>query len=175
MERIKLLEKEQVSENVQDTLDNISHGARTINIFKAMANSSAVLNMFAGIAGALKEASIPAEISERIAVRLAIINNCEYCLAAHSYAASKVLPHEEVLAARVGKSADAKAQTALLFAESVMKNAGHVSDEEFQSMREAGFTDGEILEVVAIVSLNFFTNAINGVSQTKVDFPKPKE
>lgn len=175
MNNINLLEKEQLSKEIQETLNEITKGARVINIFKVMSNSLATLKTFLGITSALKTSTIPADISERIALRLAVLNGCNYCLAAHSYSASKILSHEEILNARAGKSCGEKANVALIFAESVMKNAGKVSDEELEKVKKAGFTNGEILEIVTIVTLNFFTNAVNNISHTKVDFPKPVE
>lgn len=176
MDRIKLISNEEASKSAKEVLDKItSGGGRVINIFKAMANSAAVLKSFFGFKKALDEKTLSEENSERIGIRLAVLNCCEYCLAAHSYSASKILSNEEIILAREAKSSDAKAQAVLEFADSVMKNAGRVSDDEFNKIKSAGFSDGEILEIVAVVSLNFFTNAINSVAHTKVDFPKPKE
>lgn len=176
MDRIKLLSNDEASSSAKEVLDKItSGGARVINIFKVMANSPAVLKSFFAFKKALDEKTLSEDIVERIGIRLAVLNGCEYCLAAHSYSASAILSHEEILLARQAKSTDDKAQVALEFADSVMKNAGRVSDDEFNKIKSKGFSDGEILEIVAVVSLNFFTNAINSVSHTKVDFPKPKE
>jgi len=173
MERIKLLEKEQASESSQKTLDALTQGGKIINIFKAMANSPAVIKTFLGISGALAEKTLDTKIVESIGLQIAYLNGCEYCQAAHSYLAKGVLSEDEISDARKGKSSDAKTQAALDFAGSVMKNAGKVSDDEFTKIKKAGFSDGEILEIVTVVTLNFFTNAINNVSQTRVDFPKP--
>lgn len=176
MERIKLLSAGEASESANKVLENISSGGRRIiNIFKVMANSSAVIKTFLGIHKALEEKTLGEDIAERIAIMLSIMNGCEYCLAAHSYSGARVLSEDELLLARNGKSSDSKVQVALNFAASVMKNAGKVSDEEFEAAKNVGFTDGELLEIVAVVSLNFFTNAINSVAHTKVDFPKPKD
>lgn len=175
MERIKLLSKEQASGSAQKALDSLTNGGKIINIFKAMANSAAVLKSYAGIAGALAEKTLDNTIAEKIALLIAKINGCEYCNAAHSYLAKDVLSQDEISQARQGKSDNKKVQSALDFAAAVMKKAGKVSDEELAKVKEAGFSDGEILEIIAIVALNFFTNAINNVTQTPVDFPKPKE
>lgn len=176
MERIKLLTEETAAEGAKPILlDFKAKMGKVINIFKAMGNSSAVLKTYVGITGALQNSTIDGATSERIAIRMAVLNGCDYCFAAHSYLGSQVLSKEEVIASREGKSSDKKAEAALKFAELVMKKAGKVSDEEFEEVRNAGYTDAEILEIVTNVSLNFFTNAINNVSQTKVDFPKPKD
>lgn len=175
MQRIKLIEKEKVSENIRKTLDEITQGARVINIFKVMVNSAAALKSFLGVSKALSEKKLDSAIAERIGIQLAVMNGCEYCLAAHSYTGGRVLSPEEVLSSRDGKSADPKAQAALDFAAAVMKKAGKVSDEEFDKIKKAGFSDEEILDIVTVVSINFFTNAINNVAHTPVDFPKPKD
>ena len=53
-----------------------------------------------------------------------------------------------------------------------MKKSGNISDEDFVKIKSAGYSDAEILEIGAVVAQNFFTNVINNISQTKVDFPK---
>lgn len=176
MDRIKLLNIDEAPEKSKELLEPIkADGRRILNIQKVMANSPAALGTFFGVQHALKDKTLDLGITERIAVRLAVLNGCEYCLAAHSYSGGKILSEDEVLAARQGKSSDAKAQAALDFAELVMKKAGKVSDEEFAAAKDAGLSDTELLDIVTVVALNFFTNAVNGVAQTKVDFPKPKE
>jgi len=61
---------------------------------------------------------------------------------------------------------------ALHFAQQLVQNQGHVSDEEVAKVRQAGYGDAEIAEIVGHVALNVFTNYFNTVAQTEVDFPK---
>lgn len=176
MERIKLLTKEQAPEKAKDSLEAINQQFGKIpNIFKMMANSSAVIKTYLAMNDALSEKMLDDKIAERIAVQIAAQNGCEYCSAAHSFIASKIISEEEIKKSREAKSEDSKVQAALEFAGSVMKNAGKVSDEELEKVKNAGYSEGEILEIIAVVALNFFTNALNNVAQTPVDFPKPKE
>lgn len=176
MERINLLTKDKAPEKAQAGLEKITQMFGKIpNIFKVMANSPATLNAFLGIASGLGEQKLDGATAERISLRVAALDGCEYCMAAHSYSASQILSDEEIKLNREGKSSDTKAQAALEFAGSVLKNAGKVSDEEFENIKKAGYSDEEILEIVANVTINFFTNTINNVAHTKVDFPKPKE
>lgn len=176
MERIKLLNKDSAPEGSKGLLTDIEQKmGKVINIFKVMANSPAVLKTYFAIDNALSEKTLDTPIAERIALAIASVNGCEYCSAAHSYLAKGVLSEDEIANARQGKSNDEKAQAAMDFAVAVMKNAGKVSDEELEKVKKAGFSDAEILEIIAVVTVNFFTNAINNVSNTPVDFPKPKE
>lgn len=173
MERIKLLTKEQASESSQKVLEKLAQGGKIINIFKIMANSPAVLKVYTGMNSALSEKTLDFKIVEKINLSISNINGCEYCNAAHSYLAKDVISAEEISNSRVGKSSDEKAQAAINFAMAVLKNVGKVSDEELQKVKSAGFSDGEILEIIAVVALNFLTNSINNVAHTPVDFPKP--
>ena len=175
MTRINLLTQETAPDGSKEILNDFQQKmGKVINIFKVMANSPAVLKTYIGIDNALSEKTLDAKIAERIGLVVASVNGCEYCTAAHSYLAKNVLSDEEISNAWNGKSNDEKAQAALDFAVAVMKNAGKVSDDELEKVKKAGFSDGEILEIVAVVTLNFFTNAINNVAQTTVDFPRVK-
>jgi uncharacterized peroxidase-related enzyme len=176
MTRINLLTAETAPEGSKEILNGFQQKmGKVINIFKVMANAPAALKAYLGISGALEEKVLDNAIAERIGLALASVNGCEYCTSAHSYLAKGALSDEEIVNARKGKSDDAKAQAALDFAVTVMKNAGKVSDEELEKVKNTGFTNGEILEIIVVVTLNFFTNAINNVAQTTVDFPKIKE
>lgn len=174
MDRIKLLTSDTAPEGSKETLKDIQEkNGKVINIFKAMANSPAALKTYFAINKALGEKVLDNANAERIAIRLAILNGCEYCNAAHSYLAKAVLSEDEIKSAREGKSSDAKAQAVLDFTQAVMQKAGRVSDDEFEKAKNAGLSDNEIMDIVAVVALNFFTNAVNNVAQTRVDFPKP--
>lgn len=176
MDRIKLLNIDEAPEGSKETLKDVqAKMGKVINIFKAMANSPAALKTYFGINKALSDKVLDNANAERIAIRLAKLNGCEYCNAAHSYLAKDTLSAEEINSAREGKSSDKKAQAVLDFAQAIMKKSGKVGDDEFENARKAGLSDTEILDIVAIVSLNFFTNAVNNVAQTRVDFPKPQE
>lgn len=176
MSRINLLTLETAPEGSKEILSGFQQKmGKVINIFKVMANAPAALKTYLGIHSALEEKFLDNVNVERIGLALASVNGCEYCTAAHSYLAKGALSEEEIANARKGKSSDEKAQAALDFAVAVMKTAGKVSDDELAKVKAAGFSEREILEIVAVITLNFFTNVINNVAQTPVDFPKIKE
>jgi alkylhydroperoxidase family enzyme len=101
------------------------------------------------------------------------VNRCDYCLSAHSYLGlnlAKITP-DEVALNRKGESGDAKADAAVRFAAKVVRDRGHVSDADIQAVRDAGFNDGRIVEIIAVVAENVFTNLLNVVAETDIDFP----
>jgi alkylhydroperoxidase family enzyme len=76
-----------------------------------------------------------------------------------------------MMAARRGEAADLRAAAAIDFAIEVSIQRGHVSDEDFARVRAAGFTDAQILEIVGTVLLITFTNYVNHIANTQIDFP----
>lgn len=175
--RIKLLNQSECSEESQQLLNQVQQKFGSIpNIFKMMAHSPAVLKSYLAFSSALSEGKLCAQIQERIALLIAQENDCEYCLAAHSTLGKNAgLSEEEIMHARQAKSEDSKALAALRFAKSVFLYSGEVEDSELEAVRQAGFSEEEILEIIAAVSLNVLTNSLNNVAETKLDFPRAKE
>ncbi len=143
------------------------------NMFRIIANSPQTLEGYLALNGALGKGSLTAQTRERIALAVAEINGCSYCLAAHSYLGSNLarLSAAEIEANRRGTSGDAKAAIAVAFAASIARNRGQVSDSDLQAVRSAGYSDAEIVEIVGHVALNTLTNYINEVLGTEIDFP----
>ena len=81
------------------------------------------------------------------------------------------LPENEILANRQGASLDPKADAAVKFAVNVANARGHVSTEAVETVKAAGFSDAQVLEIVLHVALNTLTNYVNEVAQTEIDFP----
>lgn len=146
------------------------------NMFRLISNSPQTLEGYLGLNGALGNGSVDAPTRERIALAVAEINGCGYCLAAHNYLGTNLakLSAEEIEANRRGSSGDAKAAAAVGFAVKITKKRGQVSDTDVQAARDAGYSDAEILEIVGHVALNTLTNYINEVLGTEIDFPTVK-
>src|SRR5207245_2345513 len=100
-------------------------------------------------------------------------NGCDYCLAAHSTIGKMVgLTAEQIHDSRLGTAIDPKADALIRFAVKVVQTHGQVSDADLDEVREAGFGDAVIAEVIGHVALSIFTNYFNNVAQTDVDFPR---
>lgn len=143
------------------------------NMFRTIAQSPAALEGYLGLNAALGKGSLAPATRERIALAVAEINGCGYCLAAHSYLAKNLakLSDAEILANRGGGSTDPKADAAVRFAALIVHARGQVSDADLGAVRDAGYSDGEILEIVLHVALNTLTNYVNEVARTDIDFP----
>nr|HEX4315790.1 carboxymuconolactone decarboxylase family protein [Kofleriaceae bacterium] len=157
----------------QPLLDAVDKQLGTVpNLFRLVGASPAALQGFLGLNGALGKA-LDLKTRERIALAVAQINGCDYCLSAHSYLALDLakLDAGEVARARAGGSADAKANAAVAFAATVTRDRGKVGDAELAAVRAAGYSDAQIVEIVAVVAENVFTNFLNIVADTDIDFP----
>ena len=143
------------------------------NLFRTLANSPAALQGYLGLNAALSKGKLSAATRERIALTVAEINGCGYCLAAHTYIGKNLvkLDDREIDASRGASSGDPKAAAALRFAAKVVHARGHVSDEDVAEVKHAGYDDAEVLEIVAHVALNTLTNYVGEVAKTDIDFP----
>lgn len=145
----------------------------TPNLFLTLAHSPAALDGLLGLSGALSKGMLDSATRERIALAVAEINGCGYCLAAHTYIGRNLakLSEGEIAANRDGRSLDARADAAVRFAARVVQARGHVGDADLAAVRAAGFDDAAIIEIVLHVALNTLTNYVNEVAGTDVDFP----
>lgn len=173
MSRLAIPPRDEVPEASKLALDAVHEQLGVVpNLFRLVANSPVALNAFTSFRGIL-DGALDAKTRERIALAVAQVNGCTYCLSAHSYIAlnmAKLAP-EEIALNRKGASADVKANAAVAFAAKVVRERGHVGDADIAAVREAGFTDAQLVEIVALVVLNSFTNFLNEVAETEIDFP----
>lgn len=142
------------------------------NMFATAGQAPAALTAMNGFFVALAKGTLGGKIGERVAIAIANENGCEYCLSAHTALGQlHGVDAADLAAAKRGRSVDAKAQAAITLALAILHSKGRVSDAVLADARSAGLGDGEVVEVVAHVALNIFTNYLNNLAGTEVDFP----
>lgn len=143
------------------------------NLFRVLGNSPAALEGYLGLSGALNKGALDAKTRARIAIRVAELNGCTYCLSAHTYLGKQLnkLDDAELAANREGHSSDQSAEAALQLASEIVRARGHIPDSALAAARAAGLDDAQLIEVVLHVALNTLTNYVNTVAATEVDFP----
>ena len=173
MSRLPLIDPANTTADRQQLLGEIRGAFGAVpNMFRTVAHSPAALRSMWGAFGALGQGSIPALLGEKIAVAVANRNDCHYCLAAHTVLGKKAGASEaEMAAAQVGHASDPATAAALTFALKVVEQRGHVNAADVAALRSAGYSDEQIVDIVAHVALNLFTNYINVVFDVAVDFP----
>lgn len=173
MSRINAVNHENADGKAKELLDAVKAKIGFApNMMKTMAQSPTVLEAYLNFNETLGT-TLNAELREQIAVLTAQKNGCGYCLSAHTAIGKSVgLSDEAVSAARQANSADTKTDAALKFAKTILEKHGAVSDADLETVKNVGFTEGEIAEITANVALNIFTNYFNEIAQTEIDFPK---
>ena len=145
----------------------------TPNIIRTIANAPAALKAYFAINEALTGGRFGTKTREAFALAVAGANACEYCASAHT-ALSKSLKVDDIEIDRRlnGHSSDPALDAALVFARKIVEKRGFVSDDDIGTVRAAGHDDGAIAEIVANVVANIFTNYVNHIAQTEIDFPR---
>jgi uncharacterized peroxidase-related enzyme len=171
--RINIPAREDAPEKSQPLFDAVEKQLGVVpNLFRLIGNSPAALEGYLGLNGSLAR-TLDAKTRERIALAIAQANGCDYCLSAHAYLGLNLakIDDAEVALNRAGHSGDAKADAAVVFARRVLDTRGRVSDADLAAVRLAGFTEAQVIEIVAAVALNLLTNYVNNVADTDIDFP----
>jgi uncharacterized peroxidase-related enzyme len=174
MSRIKPIDQNTSNDGVRKNLDAVHKRLGVVpNMVRTIAQSPRALDGYLGLSGSLSHGVLPVQLQEQIALTVAEMNACDYCLSAHSALGRAAgLSDAELEASRTGRAPDPKAAAVLQFARAVVERRGGVSDSDLARVRAAGLSDTEIVEVIAHVALNVFTNYLNRAADTEVDFPR---
>ena len=173
MPRIQAITVENAEGETADILGGVKKKMGMIpNLVATMANSPAVANAYLAFSGAIGKGKLPGAVRERIALTTGQANECNYCLSAHTLMGKGAgLSDDEIVSARQGTAGDEKVAAAVEFARKLSDHRGNVTDEDLAAVRDAGYGDGEVAEIVANVALNLFTNYFNHVADPEIDFP----
>lgn len=174
MTRLQAVDPATATGTQKEVLDQVAKKfGRIPNIFALMANSPAAVKAYLSFNDALAAGSLDAKVRELIAIACAETHSCEYCLSAHmAIGKSAGLTDNELKKAQQIQSDDPKADAALTFVRNLLLRRADLPDSDIDALRTAGFTDGEIAEIIATVSINIYTNYFNITAQTELDFPK---
>ena len=173
MQRLNSVNPENAQGRTKELLDTVQQAfGVTPNVAKVMANSPAVLESFLSFSQAMGQSELGEKLHNQVKLSTSESNSCDYCTSLLSAVGpSAGLSADDILAGRTTSAKDHRTDAALKFAEAVLENRGKVSDEQLDSVREAGFSDAEIVEIVTSVVLGCFTNFLNNVADTDLDIP----
>ena len=158
------------SEIMQNTKNKIG---MVPNMYELMANNPALLDAYGAAYNTFRANSgfTPPE-QEVVFLSVAYENNCEYCMAAHSFVGDKMtnVPTEVIDAIRNNtKISDTKYSALSLFTRAMTAKSGNPSQEDIDNFLAAGYTENHILGVIAGVGVKTMSNYFNHVFNTPVD------
>jgi uncharacterized peroxidase-related enzyme len=173
MSRIPAIDPTTATGHVKELLDGVQKGLGvTPNLFRVAAQSPAALEALVTLFGAVAKTRFNARGREAIALAVSEIDACDYCLSAHSALGKGAgLTDDAIDKARAATSDDPRLAAALRLARVVTERRGRIGEAELAEARKAGLSDAELVDVVANVALTTFTNYLNEVAGTEIDFP----
>ncbi len=174
MSRINPVERTTTNNAVRKNFDGIEkHLGVVPNMMRTMAQSPSVLEAYLGFGAALRRGGLSSALQEQIALAVAEVNECDYCLSAHTALGTAAgLSSDQLVASREGRDSNPRSAAALTFARAILERRGAVTNQELERVRAAGLSDADIVEIIAHVGLNVFTNYFNRAAETDIDFPK---
>lgn len=176
MPRIQPLSDDQATGQAAELFSAITQKVGMVpNLYRTLGQAPSVLAGLLQLGETLDGGSLSAPVKEQIALRVANRNGCGYCESAHTAIGKMAgLSEDQVIAARQGSASDAKAQAILHLVDAILEREGFITDDQLAAARESGLSDAEVLEVTGEVIKNIFTNFVNHIAQTEIDFPAIK-
>ncbi|MEO8530895.1 MAG: carboxymuconolactone decarboxylase family protein [Deltaproteobacteria bacterium] len=143
------------------------------NLYRVAGNQPAVLEALLTLGATLDKGAFSASDVEAIALTAAGANDCDYCASAHTMVSQMQKRDSAEIAANVkGQSSNARTAAILKLARAILDTKGRVSDATLSEARLAGLSDADLVETIAQVVRNIFTNYLNHVAETEIDFPR---
>lgn len=173
MQRIPRIDPTHAPAKTQDLLAQVRKQMGGVpNLVATLAQSPAALTGYLGFANGVAGGGLSRAEREQISIAVAGANACDYCASAHTLAGKGAgLSPKELKLNLTGESGDPRTAAMLGFAREVVRARGHVSDQALAAVAEAGFDHEAVVEIVANVALNVFTNYFNHIAGTEIDFP----
>lgn len=143
------------------------------NLIGVLANSPQALEMYQEVSKMNSRNSLTAEEIEVIQITAAAHNGCDFCVAGHTKIGTKLLKMPEnilnALRSRTTIAENEKYQTLAQFTMQLIDSRGKVSDEQLQAMKDIGYSEQNILDVVMGVALATLCNFANNVAQNDIN------
>jgi len=175
MSTINVLKKSEVSIKNQAIFDQLEKALGFVpNLYATYAHSDTALENFLNFANA--KTSLNAKEKEAINLAVSQVNNCSYCLAAHT-AISKMngLTEQDTLELRAGHhSSNAKLNALASIAKNITENRGNTDSKVLDVFFKAGYTKGNLIDVIALVGEKTISNYVHNTTKIPVDFPEAK-
>lgn len=177
MKTLEALNREQVSEGNQQIFDTLKKKVGMVpNLYATAANSDVALGAILGFGETLGGGTFSGKEVESIALAVSQVNDCEYCLAAHTTIGKMHgLSESQTLDLRTGEIADEKLRALTQLAIGLAENKGRANQGLIDAFFSAGYTKAALVELIGLVAVNTFNNYLNNTAGTTVDFPAAPE
>jgi uncharacterized peroxidase-related enzyme len=144
----------------------------TPNLLGVLAEAPAAAKGYAVVAQAFEGSSLSPVEQQVVLLSVSFENECRYCMAAHSTVAGMVDMPEDVLEAlRSGTKilSDPKLEALRATTRKLVGKRGWLEDSEVRAFLDAGYTKGQLLEILVGVAQKTISNYTNHLAKTPVD------
>lgn len=165
----------EVSANNQEIFDNLKKGLGMVpNLYAVMALSDTALGNYL----AFQNAKTSFSNKEKQAVNLVVsqVNECLYCQSAHTLLGTmNGLTEAQTIEIRKGNATfDPKLNALVVLAKEITSKKGFASPEAVDAFIRAGYTKGQVIELVFLVAEKTAMNYVHAITQVEIDFPLAK-
>lgn len=173
MKNLEVLTREQVDPQTQAIFNGLEQKVGMVpNLYGATANSHYALKALLDLGETLKKGNLNAQEVEAVALAVGESNQCNYCLSAHTALGKMVgFSEQQTLDIRNGGIEDPKIKALTDLAKEITKRRGHPGAGTLEAFFQAGYSKGALVDVIGLVALNTFTNYVNHIAATPIDFP----
>ena len=172
MSKINVPTREEVSANNQAIFDNLEKSLGFVpNLYATYAHSDTALENYLNFSNA--KTSLSAKEKEVINLAVSQVNQCLYCLSAHTAIAKmNGYSDEQILEIRAGFSTiNTKTDALARLTRSMTINRGKTPDAVLENFFAAGYTKAHLIDVISLVGDKTISNYIHSTTQVPVDFP----
>lgn len=173
MKTIVVPAKEQVSAEAQVIFEQIQKKLGKVpNLYATIGYSADALKAFLGFDASFTHTAFTEKEKEAINLIVSEVNNCNYCLAAHTMLATmKGYSKEDTLEFRRGNATDAKLDTAVKLAKSIAENKGNADARLKENFFNAGYDEKALIDLIGLITVRSFTNYVYATTRVPIDFP----
>jgi uncharacterized peroxidase-related enzyme len=176
MQNFSVPTREQVSQDNQVIFENLTKGLGFVpNLYAFLAKNETALGDFLTLQN--RKSTLSSKEKEVINLVVSQINNCHYCLSAHTFLGKmNGFTDDQILDIRKGNATfDAKLNALLQFTKDVTENKGKASQESKNAFFEAGYSEANVIDVVMLIGDKIISNYINNLTEIAIDFPVATE
>ena len=175
MKKFTVPTRDQLSASSQAQYDNLQKAIGFVpNLYATFGLSEHGMARYVAFQGA--KTSLNNKEKEAINLVVSQLNGCRYCLSAHTMMGKlNGFSDAEILDLRSGHSADAKLDALVKLAADITENRGRVAPAALDAFYAAGYTDGNLVDVVLQVSDKIAANYLHNLTEVPIDFPVAAE
>lgn len=168
--------RDEVSAANQQHFDTLRKGLGMVpNLYAVLAHNETALGDYLTLQN--RRSTLRAKEREVVNLVVSQVNNCRYCLAAHTAIGKMVgFTDEQIMAIRGGDASfDPKLHALAGFVRETTLSRGHPNPQTTDMLLASGYTTANLVDIIVVIGDKMITNFLHGVTQIPVDFPPAPE